>query len=94
MLASFNVSIAHKVTVIFNVCKHYLCIYGKSREENRVQNVCKKTGCANFVQAKVAPDSVQICAKTSDRLCACIHVCLAVTRPDSPEGELTAGGDL
>ena len=65
MIASFSVFIAHTVTSIANHFKHYLCICGKSREENRVQIVCKKTGCANLVQTKLAPDSVQTCAKAS-----------------------------
>jgi hypothetical protein len=61
-LASFSVFIAHTVTAVFNDFKHYLCIFGKRREENRVQIVCKKTGCANFVQTELAPESVQTCA--------------------------------
>jgi hypothetical protein len=40
-LASFSVFIAHKVTNKFNDFKHYMCICGKSREENHVQIVCK-----------------------------------------------------
>jgi hypothetical protein len=63
MLASFSVFIAHKVTINSNIYKQYLCFYGKWREEKRVQNVCKEIGCANFVQTKLAPESVQTCAK-------------------------------
>jgi len=63
MIASFSVFIAHTVTEVFNEFKHYLCIFGKSWEEKRVQIVCKEPGCANFVQAKLAPKSVQACAK-------------------------------
>jgi hypothetical protein len=62
-LASFSVFIAHTVTAVFNDCKHYLCIFGKSREENLVQFMCKKSGCANFVQTKLAPESVQTLCK-------------------------------
>jgi hypothetical protein len=43
-----------------------MCIFGKRREEKRVQNVCKKTGCANFVQTKLDPKSVQTCANLAD----------------------------
>jgi len=40
-----------------------LCIFGKLREEKRVQIVCKKGGCANFVQIELAPESVQTLCK-------------------------------
>jgi hypothetical protein len=63
MIASLSVFISHTVTDIASVYKHYLCIYGKSREENSVQTVCKKADCASFVQVIFAPDSVQACAK-------------------------------
>ena len=63
MLASFSIFIAHTVTRISNNFKYNLCLCGKSREEKRVQNVCKEIGCANFVQTKLAPESVQTCAK-------------------------------
>ena len=62
-LASFSVFIAHKVTSTINLFKHYVCIFGKSWEEKRVQIVCKETGCANFVQTKLAPESVQTLCK-------------------------------
>jgi hypothetical protein len=84
MIASFNVFIAHTVTRISNHFKHYLCICGKSREENRVQIVCKKTVCANFVQANVTPDSVQTCAKIfSTGYVPVFASGLAVARPAS-----------
>ena len=63
MIASSCVFIALQYTRIGNVCKHYLCIFGKRREEKRVQIVCKKGSCANFVQIKLAPESVQTCAR-------------------------------
>ena len=50
-------------TRIGNLCKHFLCIFGKLWEEKRVQIVCKKTGCANFVQTELAPESVQTLCK-------------------------------
>ena len=83
-LASFSVFIAHKVTSTINLFKHYVCIFGKSWEEKRVQIVCKETGCANFVQTKLAPESVQTCAK----ILACRGVWLAcgAFRP-SPRGQ-------
>ena len=40
-----------------------VCICGKRREEKRVQIVCKKGGCANFVQIKLTPESVQTLCK-------------------------------
>jgi hypothetical protein len=40
-----------------------MCIFGKRREEKRVQIVCKKGDCANFVQIKLAPESVQTLCK-------------------------------
>jgi len=63
MIASSCVFIAFQYTQTINVCKHYLCICGKRREEKRVQIVCKKGGCANFVQIKLAPESVQTLCK-------------------------------
>ena len=74
MIASFSVFIAHIVTSIINQFKHYLCIIGKSREENRVQIVCKKPS----VQTLCKPNSPRILCKLvqrhPDRLCACISV--------------------
>jgi hypothetical protein len=63
MIASSCVFIAFQYTHTINVCNHYMCIFGKRREEKRVQIVCKKGGCANFVQIKLASESVQTCAK-------------------------------
>src|SRR5664279_5694511 len=63
MIASSCVFIALQYTRIGNVCKHFMCIFGKRREENHVQIVCKQGGCANFVQTKLTPESVQTCAK-------------------------------
>jgi hypothetical protein len=40
-----------------------MCICGKRREEKRVQNVCEKGDCANFVQIKLDPESVQTLCK-------------------------------
>ena len=50
MIASSCVFIALQYTQTINVCKHYVCIFGKRREEKRVQIMCKETVCANFVQ--------------------------------------------
>ena len=50
MIASSCVFIAFQYTQTINVCKHFMCICGKRREEKRVQIVCKEDGCANFVQ--------------------------------------------
>jgi len=63
MIASSCVFIALQYTRIGNVCKHYMCICGKRREEKRVQNVCEKGDCANFVQIKLDPESVQTLCK-------------------------------
>ena len=95
MVASFSVFIAHTVTSIINNYKHKLCICGKSREENRVQIVCKKTVCANFVQTNVAPDSVQTCAKASRQVMRLYsHLVWPWRVRLHREGELTPGGDL
>ena len=61
----------------------YMCIFGKQREEKRVQIVCKKGDCANFVQIKLAPESVQTLCK----ILACRGAWLAcgASRPP-PEG--------
>src|SRR5664279_4082224 len=67
MIASSCVFIAIQYTRIGNVCKHFMCIFGKRREENHVQIVCKQGGCANFVQTKLTPESVQTCAKNLAR---------------------------
>jgi hypothetical protein len=63
MIASSCVFIALQYTRIGNVFKHFMCILGKRREEKRVQIVCKKGGCANFVQIKLDPESVQTLCK-------------------------------
>jgi len=63
MIASGCVFIALQYTRTSNDYKHYMCIFGKRREEKRVQIVCKKGGCANFVQIELAPESVQTLCK-------------------------------
>jgi hypothetical protein len=40
-----------------------MCVCGNRREETRVQIVCKKGVCANYVQNKFAPESVQALCK-------------------------------
>ena len=86
MIASGCVFIALQYTRTSNDCKHYMCIFGKRREENRVQTVCKKTDCANFVQTKLAPESVQTCAK----ILACRGAWLACGASRPPSGRSTA----
>jgi hypothetical protein len=89
MIASSCVFIALQYTRIGNVCKHFMCIFGKRREENHVQIVCKQGGCANFVQTKLTPESVQTCAKNLARRGAWL-ACDA-SRPSSGEGNAASG---
>jgi len=89
MIASFGVFITHDFTTITSIYKLFLCIFGKLWEENRVQIACNKTGCANFVQKKLA----RILCKLVQRFWAAVARGGPVARPGHRGRVKGASGD-